>query len=112
MQSTHQSNHRTTLKPKHHPDLTQITQTAAGSRPPPSTLTTGTLSYTQTYTSSSRVMTAYGGYAVISIRTMRSPIARFTAKESSFVRALTAINPTFDLQRKSQTVSASNRVCA
>ena len=39
-------------------------------------------------------------------------IDRSTAKESSFERALTGINPTFDLQRKNQTVRASIRVCA
>ena len=51
-------------------------------------------------------------YAVTRIRTMRWPIDRSTAKESSFERALTGINPTFDLQRKNQTVRASIRVCA
>ena len=79
--------------------------TAAGFSPPPSTLTTGTLTHcptTQTFTSSSEVVTAYGGYAVTSIRTMRSPIDRSTAKESSFERALTGTNPTFDLQRKTR----------
>ena len=94
------------------PQHTHSSETAAGFSPPPSTLTTGTLSHTQTFTSSTEVVTAYGGYAVTSIRTMRSPIDRPTAKESSFERALTGINPTFDLQRKNQTVRASIRVCA
>ena len=83
-------------------------ETAAGFSPPPSTLTTGTLSHTQTFTSSSEVVTAYGGYAVTSIRTMRSPIDRSTAKESSFERALTGTTPSFDLQRKNQTVTAKH----
>ena len=95
-----------------HYQHTHSSETAAGFSPPPSTLTTGTLSHTQTFTSSTEVVTAYGGYAVTSIRTMRSPIDRPTAKESSFERALTGINPTFDLQRKNQTVRASIRVCA
>ena len=94
------------------PQHTQSSETAAGFSPPPSTLTTGTLSHTQTFTSSTEVVTAYGGYAVTSIRTMRSPIDRSTAKESSFERALTGINTTFDLQRKNQTVRASIRACA
>ena len=94
------------------PKNTHSSETAAGFSPPPSTLTTGTLSHTQTFTSSTEVVTAYGGYAITSIRTMRSPIDRSTAKESSFERALTGINPTFDLQRKNQTVRASIRVCA
>ena len=94
------------------PKNTHSSETAAGFSPPPSTLTTGTLSHTQTFTSSSEVVTAYGGYAVTSIRTMRSPIDRSTAKESSFERALTGTNPTFDPQRKNQTVRASIRVCA
>ena len=94
------------------PKNTHSSETAAGFSPPPSTLTTGTLSHTQTFTSSTEVVTVYDGYAVTRIRTMRSPIDRSTAKESSFERALTGINPTFDLQRKNQTVRASIRACA
>ena len=94
--------HSTT--PKH----TQSSEMAAGFSPPPSTLTTGTLSHTQTCNSSTEGVTAYGGYAVTSIRTMRSPIDRSTAKERSYERALTRTTPSFDLQRKNQTVTAKH----
>ena len=50
------------------PKQTQITQIAAGSSPPPSTLSIGTLSRLQERTDSSQSVTAYGLYAVTSSR--------------------------------------------